>query len=139
MIDEQPRGTGGDISTVRFDDGSHALAHVGVPVPPYGAIYIKADSSAANDESLLKTIQAAWPELWPQMRERLLAKIHRLKLDVDPARDDFGACADWTEPDAFMGDSSDIHLSFEFYCEPGCPVWDFFIRGTTIVHFQPVF
>jgi hypothetical protein len=139
MNNEPTRGTGGEIWTVELDDGSQCLALVGVPVPPYGAIVIKADGSAAGDETFLKTIQSAWPELWPQMREKLLSKIAAYQVDVDPSRDDFGACAGWTDPDTYQGDVSDIHLSFEFYCEPGYPVWDFFIRGTNIVHFQPVF
>jgi hypothetical protein len=139
MNNEPPRGTGGEIWTVELDDGSESLALVGVPVPPYGTTFIKADGSAADDQTILEALQKVWPELWPRMRERLLEKIAAYHVNVDPARDDFGACVGWTDPDAYMGDVSDIHLSFEFYREPGYPVWDFFIKGSSIVHFQPVF
>ena len=51
-------------------------------------------------------------------------------------RDEFiGSLARMT-PDDYMGDQSDIMIRLEFE-EP--PLWDFFVRGSTIAHSQPVF
>lgn len=40
------------------------------------------------------------------------------------------------EQGVYMGDRSDVCISLDF---EEAPLWDYFIKGTEIVHFQPVF
>lgn len=56
--------------------------------------------------------------------------------DQELGRDEFMGLISRMDPECYMGDKSDYFLRLEFD-EP--PLWDFFLKGTKIVHSQPVF
>ena len=59
-----------------------------------------------------------------------------LDIEVDLSGVELVGSAVRTQPGKFMSDESDIYLSFSY---GEAPDWDYFIHGTKIVHFQPMF
>jgi hypothetical protein len=70
------------------------------------------------------------------MRVRLEQGIADYEVDLDLFSRPFFASVAPMEKDVFMSDEADIHVRFDF---DDLPVWDFFILGSHLAHFQPVF
>ena len=120
-----------------FDAGEYGkAAAVYLPIEPHGLALFVAPDSTPDSTKLIDEIVAVWPELWPKVKGYLDTEMKRCGVEAVLGQDEFiGSLARMT-PDVFMGDQSDIIIGLEFE-DP--PLWDFFIRGSNIVHSQPVF
>lgn len=114
-------------------DDSVPLTGIWLPIEPHGlAPFLTLD----DDEVLTADVVAVWPQLWPKMREELDEQMKGYDVKVALGEDTFFGSLDRMEPDVYMGDKSDVMIRLEFD-EP--PLWDFFIKGSDIVHAQAVF
>ena len=109
-------------------------------IAPYGRLEIVGEPVA------LALLKRNWADLWPSVKRHLKGMLKDIERDFDPPVR-LKACK-WTagvgplEPDVFMGDEADLFLRIRLEESPApeddLPVWDFFIKGTAIVHSQPV-
>ena len=118
-----------------FGDGDVALV-VELPISPFGSAPITTDDTSDESRGILEALIHGWDELWPEMLERLQEDMKGYGCEQKLGRDEFQGSISRMDPDCYMGDQSDYYLSLQFD-EP--PIWDFFLKGTKIVHFQPVF
>lgn len=116
------------------DGGAPSAIHL--PIEPHGVSLFVAPDNSPDSDKLIDEIAAAWPEVWPKMRTYLVAEMRDYEVEPVLGRDEFIGSIQRMTPGVFMGDRSDIMIRLEFE-EP--PLWDFFIRGSRIVHSQPVF
>ena len=116
------------------DDEAAAAIHL--PIEPHGLALFVAPDTSPDSGKLIDEVVAVWPELWPKMKTYLETEMKDYGVEAVLGRDEFTGSLGRMTPDVFMGDQSDIMIRLEFE-EP--PVWDFFIRGSTIAHSQPVF
>jgi hypothetical protein len=116
-----------------FDTGDEvSAAAIHLPIEPHGLALF----AAANSVALIDEVVAVWPELWPRMRTFLETEMKDYGVEAVLGQDEFIGSLGRMTPDVYMGDQSDIMIRLEFE-EP--PLWDFFVRGSTIAHSQPVF
>jgi hypothetical protein len=116
--------------------GDKKAAAIHLPIEPHGLALFVAEDNSADSKQLINEVVAVWPELWPKMRAYLDIEMKGYGLKTVLGRDEFIGSLGRMTPDVYMGDQSDIMIRLEFE-EP--PVWDFFVRGSTIAHSQPVF
>jgi hypothetical protein len=120
-----------------FDMGAGSVdAAIYLPIEPHGLALFVAPDDTEDSARLIDEVVAVWPELWPKMRVYLETEMKGYGVEAVLGRDDFIGSLDRMTPDVYMGDQSDIMIRLEFE-EP--PLWDFFVRGSTIAHSQPVF
>lgn len=92
---------------------------------------------APDDSELLKAVKSDWPELWPKI-SRALKEMSDLYERSDMLKlPKWIAWAAKLTPDVWMHDKADFWLGIQINGE--WPMWDFFMKGTDIVHHQPVF
>lgn len=113
-----------------------AAAAVHLPIEPHGLAMFVAPDISADSNGLIDKVVAVWPELWPKVRTYLETEMREYGVEAVLGRDEFTGSLDWMTGDVYMGDQSDIMIRLEF---DEAPLWDFFIRNSTIVHSQPVF
>jgi hypothetical protein len=120
-----------------FDAGSDdAAAAIHLPIEPHGVAQFVSPDMSADSTKLIDEVVSVWPELWPKMIAYLDSEMKDYGVEAVLGKDEFIASLVRMTPDVYMGDQSDIMIRLEFE-EP--PLWDFFIRGSSIVHSQPVF
>lgn len=124
-----------EINEFDFGEGYRALV-VELPIPPFGTVPIATEDTSDDSRHILDTLISGWPGLWPEMLARLQEDMKGYGCEQDLGKDEFQGSISRMDPDCYMGDQSDYYLSLQFD-EP--PMWDFFLKGTQIVHFQPVF
>jgi hypothetical protein len=135
----QPSGLTTDMSNtievVQLDDGEEVYA-LTLSTAPYGEATFLAPDATDDSRRLLAELAIRWDALWPDMLQRLQDQITEYNTPHQLGSDEFQGHVSRMEPDVYMGDQSDIHvrLIFEQF-----PLWDYFIRDTEIVHFQPVY
>ena len=118
-----------------FEDGDIAIA-TELPIAPFGkALFIAADNSSDSRLDLEELIKS-WDKLWPKMLKKLQREIENYGTETDLMEDRFIGSLQRCDTSHFMGNRSKLFLQLEFE-EP--PLWDFFLRGRRIIHFQPVF
>lgn len=126
-----------EIQRVEFENGDVAFA-VELPIPPYGEGYFVAPDVSKASESLLRELSHNWDRLWPTMFELFRKAVKDYDVDVAFNVDEFIGTVQQLEDGVFMSDEADIFVRIRPASE--CvPVWDYFIRGSEVVHFQPVF
>ncbi len=115
-------------------DGTAAAIHL--PIEPYGlALFVAADSSP-DSTKVIDEVVAVWPVLWPKMLAILDTQMKDYGVETVLGRDKLIGSVKRMTAGVYMADQSDIMIRLEFE-EP--PLWDFFIRGSSIAHAQPVF
>ena len=114
---------------------------IAVNIPPYGRMKIVGEKG----DDALSVLQRNWPKLWPKVRSSVKSQLKCMCKDYEiPVRFKgmkWMAAAGRLDPDVFMGDKADSFLEIQLEGSPvseeADPVWDFFIKGTKIVHWQP--
>jgi hypothetical protein len=107
------------------------MATIVLEIPPYGTAQVDCDSKATS-----RALENNWATIWPEALQLLKDRMQNLDIEIDLSQMELVGSAVRTESGKFMSDKSDIYLSLSY---GEAPDWDYFIRGTTIVHFQPVF
>ena len=96
-----------------------------------------------GDDGAQDFFRRSWPRLWPKLLPEVkrMYKAHELGRISKTRR--WLADAGRMESDVFMSEESDWYLRLDLdplqESEKNLPVFDFFIRDTTIAHCQPVF
>ncbi|RYD66539.1 MAG: hypothetical protein EOP83_04790 [Verrucomicrobiaceae bacterium] len=116
-------------------EGDQAFA-VMLPFEPYGETLCIAPDNSPDSKSLIQELLPHWPVLWPKIQDKLERGIADYEADTVFDGADFIAQVDRLDQDVFMADKASIFLRLEFD-DP--PLWDCFIEGDELVHFQPVF
>lgn len=122
------------IETVELTDGQLALA-IKLPTAPFDEATFFAQDTSAESRRLLEQLSRHWEKLWPEMLDRLQSAIREWDAPMRLGADAFMGGVSWIDADVYMGDQCDIYLSLIF---DEFPHWDFFIKGASIVHFQPI-
>ena len=125
----------GEIEEFDFGEGDRAYA-VELPIPPFGSARFAAADTSTDSRRILMNLIGSWDELWPDMRELLVERMESSAVEQKLGVHEFVGSLSRMEPDCYMEDRSDLFLRLEFE-EP--PLWDFFLKGRQIVHFQPGF
>lgn len=123
------------IEETDFGDGDRAYT-VELPIVPYGTALFTAPDLTPASRKLLVDLINRWDALWPDMLEQLQERMTDYDIDQKLGEDEFMGFVSPMEKDVYMGDKSDVHLRLDF---DQAPLWDYFLKGSTIVHFQPVF
>lgn len=127
----------GPYARTTFDAGEDgAAAAIHLPIEPHGLALLVAPDCTPASSKLIDEMVAVWPELWPKIKSCLDAEMKEYGVEAVLGKSNFIGSFGRTTPEAYMGDKSDIMIRLEFE-KP--PLWDFFIRSSTIVHSQPVF
>jgi hypothetical protein len=96
-----------------------------------------------GDDDALDAFKRNWPQLWPDLLTDIKSMYQACKLGKISSSRRWLAEGWRVGPDGFMSDKSDWYLSFDLdpllETENGLPNFDFWLKGTTIVHCQPVF
>ncbi len=124
-----------EISDYDFGDGDIAFS-ITLPIAPFGETLFAAPDTKEDSKQLLLELAGLWEELWPKMLKRLQKEIKDYGVEITLGKDGFMGSIQRTEPGCYKADKADYLLSLEF---ASYPTWDFFLKGTKIVHFQPVF
>lgn len=124
-----------EIEEFDFGDGDVALG-AEFSIAPFGTALIVAEDVSDDSRRIMKTLIAGWENLWPEMLDLLQDGMEDYEVEQKLGRDEFMGSIGRMKPGCYMGDKSDFHLRLEFD-EP--PLWDYFLKGTNIVHFQSVF
>jgi len=119
------------------------LPVITVNIPPYGRMRIVGEEGDAG----LSILRKNWPALWPKVKRNLKTMIRdwkdTLEVPIRLTKQKWLGEGGSLEPDVFMSDQADIFLRIQLEEPPdwedAFPVWDFFIKETTVVHCQPVF
>jgi hypothetical protein len=119
------------------------LVTITVNIPPYGRMQI---GGVEGDEAL-STFRRNWPKLWPKVKRNLKSMLRgyreSFEVPIRLTNQKWLGEGSTLDPDVFMGDQADLYLRIQLEEPPdwedSFPVWDFFIKGTTVVHCQPVF
>ena len=125
-------------TTLSMGDGGGPAVAIHLPIKPYGMAQFIAEDDSDDSLRLVDELVTVWPELWPKMRAYLETAMKDYGVDTELGRDKFMGSIGRTDPDSYMGDTSDIMLSIMFERNT-VPMWDFFIRGASMTHSQPVF
>jgi hypothetical protein len=102
-------------------------------VTPYGGLQVYA---AASDKDLLLFLERNWTELWKAMKPRLEEMCNFYEVSDHLKQPDWTGAIQRMEPHVYMGDKADFLFSFRL--GETRPEWDFFLKGITIVHSQPI-
>ncbi|WP_035607098.1 hypothetical protein [Haloferula sp. BvORR071] len=126
-----------EASIVEIDlgEGDQAFA-VMLPAAPYDEILVVSPDKSPNSQALLKELCPHWGALWPKILNKLEEGIAKHGEETVLEDEEFIAEVSRLEPGVYMADKADIFFRLEFD-EP--PLWDCFIKGDELVHFQPVF
>jgi hypothetical protein len=124
-----------EIFEADFGDGDVAFAMV-LPINPYGETMVAAADTASASKILLQELLTCWPVLWSKILARLEEDISDYGAEVTLGDDEFLASVSYLEKEFYMADKADIFLRLQFD-EP--PLWDAFIKGDELVHFQAVY
>lgn len=124
-----------EIEEFDFGDGDIA-ACVTLSITPFGETEFFAPDTSDDSKLLLRELIGAWGDLWPEMLEKLQDGMEGYEVGIKLGADEFIGSSQRTKPGYFMSDESDSYLRLEFD-EP--PLWDYYLRESKIVHFQPVF
>ena len=124
-----------EIFEADLGDGDHAFV-VQLPIAPYGETLFVAPDNRSESEALLKELSSHWAALWPKILEKLKKEIAAYGVEATLAEDAFFAEVSRLNRRKYMADKADIFLRLELD-EP--PLWDSYIKGDDLVHFQPVF
>ena len=116
-------------------DGDQAFA-VMLPVDPHGETLVAAPDNSPDSKALLQELCSHWPALWPKILEKLLEGIADYEAEVSLGEDEFIGEVSRTQKGEYMADKADIFLRLEF---ENPPLWDAFIKGDELVHFQAVY
>jgi hypothetical protein len=119
------------------------LHTIAVNIPPYGRMRIVGEAG----ENALSAFQRNWPRLWPKVKRNLKSMLRRyndsFEVPIRLTGQKWLGEGARLDPDVFMGDQAELYLRVQFEepsdWEDPFPVWDFFIKETTVVHCQPVF
>lgn len=106
---------------------------VTVEVTPYGVMQVYTQDFESD---LLSDLQQRWAELWPAIRMKLEEMCSRYEISQRLKTTDWVAAIQRMQPDVFMGDKADFLFSLKL--GETYPEWDFFLKGSTIVHAQPI-
>jgi len=110
-----------------------------VSIAPYGRMKIVGEE---GDDGLA-LLKHNWASLWPAVKRDIerMRKNHEAPVRFETCK--WMADGHRLEPDVFMSDQADLFLRIRLEAcpepEDALPVWDFFIKGTDIVHCQPVY
>ena len=104
-----------------------------VEVPPYGAMQVYAPES---DKELLRFLEHNWTELWAEVKLRLEEMCNLYEVSGHLKQPHWIGAIQRMEPHVYMGDKADVLFSFRL--GETRPEWDFFLKGITIVHSQPI-
>ncbi|MHB0961533.1 MAG: hypothetical protein ACYC0X_26445 [Pirellulaceae bacterium] len=126
-----------EIEELDFGNGDTAYGVV-LPITPYGEAYFVAPDVSMASEGLLRELGGVWHGLWPDMLSSMQegAKQYSRELLINP--DEFIGSVQHLDADVFMGDKADLMIAVRPN-EQVVPQWHFFVRGSKILHFQPVF
>jgi hypothetical protein len=126
-----------EIFEAEFDEDDWACCAY-FPVEPYGRVQLAAQDTSLVSRKLLQDLADNWSGLWPKMRNQLEKGIASYRVQLDLSKSEFFATIGAVEEGCYKYEEANIHVSLNFPDVP-VPVWDFFIRGSHIAHFQPVF
>ena len=121
-----------------FEDEHDVAFAADFPVEPYGDAQFGAQDKSEESHKLLQDLADNWTVLWPEMRDHLQKGITAYQVKLDLSTCEFLATVAAVEKDCYKSEEADIFVRFDFEAVP-VPVWDFFIRGSRVAHFQPVF
>lgn len=116
-------------------DGEQLLI-TGLSAEPVETLVAFAPDNSEDSRQLLLELALIWDEVWPKLKDQIDEGIKSYGVDQSLGRDQCGLSVSRMEPGYFMSDQSDLMLRFEFL-EP--PLWDCFLKGKEIAHFQAVF
>ena len=126
-----------EIEKLDFGNGDVAYG-VALPIPPYGDGYFVAPDVSSDSENLLRDLHSGWTTLWPELLSSMKQAAKEYDVDLAFEADEFIGMVQHLDDDVFMGDKADVMIGIRPN-ENAVPEWHFFIRGSEIVHFQPVF
>jgi hypothetical protein len=127
-----------EIFEAQFEDHDDVAFVADFPVEPYGLAQLGAQDNSEESRKLLQDLADNWTVLWPKMRDRLENGIADYGVKLNLSGCEFLATVAAVEEGCYKSEEADIFVRFEFETEP-VPVWEFFIRGSHLAHFQPVF
>jgi hypothetical protein len=116
-------------------EGDQAFA-VMLPVDPHGESLFAAPDNSPASMALLQELCSYWTVLWPKILEKLEEGIADYEVEVGLDEDEFIGEVSRIQKGEYMAGQADIFLRLEFD-DP--PLWDAFIKGDELVHFQAVF
>lgn len=123
------------IDETDFGDGDRAFTAL-LPVPPFGSALFASPDLSKTSRDLLADLIRRWESLWPEMLAKMQEGIEDYGTGQKLGSDEFMGAVSAMEKDDYMGDRCDVHVRIEFN-EP--PLWDYFLKGSEIVHWQAVF
>jgi len=123
------------VAEVELDDGSKALV-IGLSSSPLDCLAIFAPDVSEDSKRLLGELGASWESLWPKIKNELEKEIREYETDQVLEPDACIGSVTRIQSGEYKSDISDIHLRLDF---GDAPLWDSFIRGTNLAHFQAVF
>jgi hypothetical protein len=123
------------------------LNTITVNIPPYGTMGIV----GFEGEDTLSVLKSDWPKLWPAVQKtlksqlRLYAEFAETPIRLGGQKWSAKACK--ADAECFMGDQADVYLHVEWEqpsnwdedCDGTFPSWDFFVKGTAVMHCQPAY
>ena len=121
--------------SVEMYDGRFAVA-TEFPMEPYGTRLFCMEDDSEDSKRLLQQIDAVWPRLWPEMLSRLQETADELDLGNAVDSESLVGRGKRLEAGKFMSDRCDTYISLE---SDDHPDWDYFLKDSEIIHFQPVF
>ena len=125
------------IEKLDFGDGDYAFG-IALPITPYGEAYFVAPDTSDESKKLLQELHRAWDDLWPNILSSMKQAADGSDVDLIIDDDEFIGMVQYLDDDVYMGDKADIMIAIRPQAN-AVPEWHFFIRGSTIVHFQPVY
>lgn len=123
------------ITTTDLGDGDVAFT-VLLPVPPFGDAEFAAPDVSRASHDLLSDLISRWESIWPDILDKMQKGIDDYGTGQRLGSDEFMVSVSPLKKDVYMGDRSDVHLRIEFV---EAPLWDYFLKGSEIVHHQAVF
>ena len=125
-----------EINIVEEDFEGEKLLITSLPFEPVETLVVFAPDNSEESRRLLIELASIWHGVWPKLKDQIEEGIRDYEVDQVLGRDPCGLTVLRMEPGCFMSDQSDLMLRFEF---PEPPLWDCFLKGKDIVHFQAVF
>lgn len=107
--------------------------HVRVDVAPYSTMQVYAPEA---DQDLLLFLERNWTVLWAAAKPRLEEMCAFYEVSEHLKEPEWVGAIQRLEPDVFMADKAEFLFSIGLGDTQ--PEWDFFLKGVTIAHSQPV-
>lgn len=126
-----------EIFEAEFDEDDWACCAY-FPVEPYGRVQLAAQDTSQVSRNLIQELADHCTVLWPKMWDQWQRGIASYSVQLDLSGSEFFATIYAVEEGCYKYEEANILVSFNFPDMP-VPIWDFFIRGSHIAHFQPVF